>query len=316
MGGRMKTVYTSLTFSLLPVIALGADANLTPPWAYPATDPGFQRPTDDGAVQHVPGSDQAFTRREITDWFPEDHGPMPDIVAKGHRPNVLACDVCHLPNGYGHPESANIAGETPEYFFQQIKDMQSGKRQNVDPDRSAGMVKVAKAMTDDEIKASADYYAAIKPKPWVTVKEAKTVPATFVGGGNMRFVKPDGGMEPLGQRIIEVPENAELVELRDDHSPFIAYAPVGSVKKGEALVTTGGNGKTLQCAICHGPDLKGVGTIPQIAGLHPTYIFRQLNDIQHGSRDGTQAQLMKAVVAKLSQDDMLNIAAYVASVTP
>ena len=120
-------------------------------------------------------------------------------------------------------------------------------------------------------------------------------------------------MEALGQRIIEVPEDADRAELRDTHSGFVAYVPVGSVKKGEALVTTGGNGKTLQCGICHGPDLKGVGTIPGIAGLHPIYIFRQLMDIQAGARDGQQAQLMKMVVAKLTPDDMIDLAAYVAS---
>ena len=53
--------------------------------------------------------------------------------------------------------------------------------------------------------------------------------------------------EPLGQRIIEVPVNAEATEvLRDPHSGFIAYVPVGSLKKGEALA------KTKQCALCHG----------------------------------------------------------------
>jgi cytochrome c553 len=316
----MKPVSKSLALAMAcvlpPALALAADAGLTPPWAYHVTDPGYQRPADDGTVQHVPGSDQAFTRRQITDWFPGDHGPMPDIVAHGRRPDILACDICHLPNGLGHPESANIAGENPDYAFQQIKDMQSGKRQNIDPERSAGMVKVAKALTDDEAKQAAAYFATLKPEAWVTVKESATAPVTFVGGGNMRFVKPDGGTEALGRRIIEVPVDSDLAELRDDHSPFIAYVPVGSIKKGEALVTTGGGGKTLQCAICHGPDLKGVGNIPQIAGLHPIYIVRQMLDIQHGSRDGVQAQLMKPVVAKLSQDDILDIAAYVASQTP
>ena len=47
--------------------------------------------------------------------------------------------------------------------------------------------------------------------------------------------------EPIGMRIVETPENPERTEmLRDPRSGFIAYAPVGSVKKGEALVKTGG----------------------------------------------------------------------------
>ena len=96
----------------------------------------------------------------------------------------------------------------------------------------------------------------------------------------------------------------------------MAYAPPGSVKRGEALVTTGANGKTMACTACHGPDLKGVGSVPAIAGLHPIYIVRQLLDIQQGARDGTGTALMKPVVAKLSQDDIVSIAAYVASKNP
>ena len=46
--------------------------------------------------------------------------------------------------------------------------------------------------------------------------------------------------EPIGQRIVEVPEVLEQFVHRDTHAQFIAYVPVGSVAKGEALVTTGG----------------------------------------------------------------------------
>jgi cytochrome c553 len=41
--------------------------------------------------------------------------------------------------------------------------------------------------------------------------------------------------------------------------------------------------------------------------------MRQLWDIQQGSRKGTWSPLMKQVVAKLSEDDLLNLSAYVAS---
>src|SRR5262249_17291757 len=130
------------------------------------------------------------------------------------------------------------------------------------------------------------------------------------------YVKPDGGTEAIGTRIIEIPENAELVDLRDTHAGFIAYVPTGSIKKGEALVTTGAGGKTISCTVCHGPGLKGLGNVPAIAGLHPIYIVRQLLDIQQSARDGSSTHLMKGVVAKLNEEDMVNIAAYVASQNP
>src|SRR5262249_23819864 len=98
-------------------------------------------------------------------------------------------------------------------------------------------------------------------------------------------------------------------------SGFIAYVPPGSVKKGETLVTSGG-GKTTQCAVCHGTDLQGLGPVPGIAGRSPSYTVRQLFDMQQGTRKGLWSDLMKPVVAKLTVEDMLNIAAYTASRTP
>jgi len=91
--------------------------------------------------------------------------------------------------------------------------------------------------------------------------------------------------------------------------------PKGSVAKGAELVATGG-GKTLQCSICHGPDLKGLGGTPSISGRSPSYVVRQLYDIQNGARAGSGAQLMKAAVEKLSVEDMASIAAYLASRAP
>jgi cytochrome c553 len=89
--------------------------------------------------------------------------------------------------------------------------------------------------------------------------------------------------------------------------------PVGAVKKGEALVTTGGNGKTVACIHCHGADLRGDGPVPGIAGRSPSYLARQMFDIQAGTRHGEWASLMKPVVAKLTNEDMVNIVAYVSS---
>ena len=106
------------------------------------------------------------------------------------------------------------------------------------------------------------------------------MPKTRIAGG--MFLKLEGSeTEPIGDRIIEVPEDTERTEtLRDPRSGFIAYVPVGSIKKGEALVTTGGGGKTTRCAVCHGADLKGLGPVPGIAGRSPSYTVRQLFDMQ------------------------------------
>jgi cytochrome c553 len=125
-----------------------------------------------------------------------------------------------------------------------------------------------------------------------------------------------GGTEPIGERVIEVPENLQLVEMRDGAAPFLAYVPVGSLKRGEALVRTGGGGKTIACTTCHGDNLKGLGNIPSIAGRSPSSLGRQLFDFQTGARHGTNAALMQAPVAKLTNADVVNITAYLASLEP
>ena len=88
-------------------------------------------------------------------------------------------------------------------------------------------------------------------------------------------------------QIVEVPEDTVQTEpLRNPRSGFIAYAPIGSIKKGETLVTTGGGGRTVQCGVCHGADLKGAGNVPGIAGRSPSYLVRQMYDMQAGTRRG------------------------------
>jgi cytochrome c553 len=132
----------------------------------------------------------------------------------------------------------------------------------------------------------------------------------------MRLPLPSGGTEPLGNRIVELPEDAARATSRDPHSGFIAYVPMGSVAKGKNLATTGGGGKTIACTICHGEALKGLGDVPRIAGLHPIYIVRQLYQFKGDDYSGTSAALMKKVVANLNEGDMLAIAAYAASLAP
>ena len=126
----------------------------------------------------------------------------------------------------------------------------------------------------------------------------------------------EGGTEPLGRRIPETPDDVDQFELRDSRATFTAYVPVGSVAKGEALAKTGGAGVTVACATCHGPDLKGVGDIPAIAGRSPTYMVRQLYEFKSGARQAGNAALMRPVVEKLSLDDLRALTAYLASLPP
>ena len=177
------------------------------------------------------------------------------------------------------------------------------------------MIGLAKACTVEGIAAAATYFSALKPRQHTRVVETDTVPKTFIIANHYASL-PSGGKEAIGKRIVEMPEVLEQFMHRDTHARFIAYVPVGSVARGEALVKTGGAGKTLACVTCHGPDLKGVGLIPGIAGRSTNYVVRQLYDIKHGFRAGALAALMTDVVVKLEEEDMLAVAAYLATQAP
>lgn len=123
----------------------------------------------------IEGSSATYTRLQICDAhnvidrFPEDAPPMPDIVRYGpaslrDKPD-WACGSCHLPNARGRPSNASPAGQPAAYLIQQLHDMRDGLRYSADPRKPnpPNMIRMAKAMTDQEIQEAAEYFAAI---PW------------------------------------------------------------------------------------------------------------------------------------------------------
>jgi cytochrome c553 len=312
----MKKTVSALVLTLVFSIAAQPQlpTRLDPGWAFQVIN-GALPPEPPGPTT-VPDSKRTYTRAQIDDlynppdWFPEEHAPAPQIVKFGHG-DALACGACHLMSGQGHPESADLTGNTAAYTIQQMADFKSGARKDY-----ARMNGIVQGMSDEEIRQAAEWFATFKPKVWTKVIEAATVPKTFVGAGRMRFKSPDGSTEPIGNRIITLPEEQERATKRDPHSPFIAYVPPGSLAKGEALVKNGGNGKTVACTICHGESLTGLGNVPRLAGVHPIYLVRQLYLIKDGTRNGPDAQLMKKPVEQLTDEDIVAIAAYLGSLPP
>jgi cytochrome c553 len=305
-----------------PATPAADSAESFPAWAYPWA-PDFKSAPDDGVPRHVPDSDAAFTITQerdlffVPDWHPGDHPQMPDIVGQGRRAEVRACGSCHRASGTGGPENASLAGLPAAYIAQQMADFKSGARKFSGPPRSPEtlMIAIAKGATDAEIKAAASYFSVLKPLPNIKVVETDTVPKSQIARVFYTTL-PDAGTEPLGQRILEVPQDMAQFEHRDSRAQFTAYVPVGSIAKGEALVKTGGSGKTIACGACHGPELKGLAAIPGIAGRSPSYIVRQLYDFQQGNRAGQAGEMMQPVVVKLSSDDVISVAAYLASLKP
>jgi cytochrome c553 len=286
-----------------------------PLWAFPLK---VERPfpPEGPEPKTLAGSPKKYTQQQIDDllhppdWFPDQRPDPPAIVLKGHG-DALACGACHLMSGLGHPESTDLTGLTAAYMVQQMKDFRSGAR--IDVPR---MNKIARAVSEDESQQAAAWFATLKPRPFSRVVEADTVPMTFLGDGRMRFVEPGGGTEPIGNRIITVPEDQARARLRDPNSGFIAYVPVGSIAKGKELAETGGSGRTVPCATCHGTDLRGVGNVPRLAGVHPIYLARQLYRFRDGTRNGALAPLMKPAADRLTDEDIVNLSAYLGSLAP
>ena len=292
-----------------------------PAWAYPVSAPAAppSKPMLEQEV-HVPNSKLALTRAQTMDrfappdWHPDEHPPMPDVVGRGSSPKVYACAYCHLPNGAGRSENSSLAGLPAAYIAQQVLDMKKGVRKSSSPKMVEAMTYEANVTSEADVNSAADYFSKLVPRSgWIRVVETGIVPKTQVIPVNVLVPRKGVGTEPIGDRIIEVPLNPDLTNLRDSKSGYIAYVPRGSLSRGGELVNHGGAGKTVVCASCHGDGLRGAGNIPPLAGRSPSYIFRQLYDIKAGTRMGEATALMKAPVKNLTENDMVSIAAYVAS---
>jgi cytochrome c553 len=316
----MRKLLLASLVALLPAASFGAESALS--WAYPVAPQGLP-PADGTKLLQAKGTPTGMKMTQVQinnafgppDWFPNEHPAMPSTVKNGRAPHVRACMLCHLPNGNGHPESASVSGLTANYVTEQMHEFRDGNRTN---NRAPVMVEMAKDITDAELKEAAEYFASI-PAPqqkWIRVVEGAMAPKNHVGTGGMRFFDPEGGTVAVAPNMIyEVAEDGEGAELRDQHYGFVDFVPAGAIKKGQTLATTGG-GKTIQCSICHGADYKGIGDVPRLSGRGAYYLIRQLNDIKTGARKGSVVALMKPVVEKLSDEDIVNLAAFMASRTP
>ncbi len=319
------TLYFVAAYSFAFASVFAANAEGPPEWAYADTaKPEMNAlPPDDGKMRHVEGSKVQLSIPQIRnfysppDWHPEDHPTMPPLVAHGVNPGIYACGYCHLPTGNGRPENANIAGLPAAYIEQQVKDMASGRRTSSLPKHFPQdlMLKLAgPAAADPGLSEAADYFAAMKPEAVYKVVEAEIIPKVDIYRWVYRKLENDS-TEPIGNRLVELPDDTERFENRDGRITYTAYVPPGSIARGAALVNNGA-GKTTKCEDCHGPGLTGLKDAPPIAGRSPGYLARQLYDFQSGARSGAGALLMKPVVAQLTNDDLVAITAYLASLEP
>jgi cytochrome c553 len=268
----------------------------------------------------VPGSRAVYSDAQVADlfvvpdWHPGEHPPAPEVVTHGRPPDVYPCGHCHRITGPGGPENARLAGLPAAYILQQLDDYRHGLRTTAVANRvpQTYMIRIAKALTPQEMTAAAQYFSALGQKDTIRVVETAEVPRTQVAGWRLQ-AEAGAAREAIGHRIIEVPDVPEDFESRDTHATFTAYVPPGSLARGKVLATSGGNSMPVACIVCHGAGLRGLGIAPPIAGRSPSYLMRQLYEIQSGIRAGANVAPMKVAIAALSADDLIAVAAWAAS---
>ena len=133
----MKTIACALMLAALPAVAAAAER---PDWAFPPPGvTGAPRKPETGELMKVPGSSKTYTQSQIDsfneppDWFPDEHPPMPSIVAHGRGREVRACISCHLSTGHGMRPTAGGGrgyvwpGKSPQFRTQAIGKARRGR---------------------------------------------------------------------------------------------------------------------------------------------------------------------------------------------
>lgn len=92
----------------------------------------------------------------------------------------------------------------------------------------------------------------------------------------------------------------------------VAIAQAQAEAKAEASPAELGQGLYLGCVACHGTN-GGGGVGPQLAGQSADVILGKLQRYGNGETLGPQSALMWSQAAQLSDSDMENISAYVAT---
>src|SRR5262249_53118152 len=157
------------------------------------------------------------------------------VVAHGRPPKLSACVECHLPNGVGGPESAVITGLPVAYIEQQFEEFRSERRgcgASKGTPCATAVLRVSQQIAASGPKAAAAYYSKLEYRSRLRVVEAATVPKTVVSAWAL-VRDPRGGTESIGQRILELPDDASHYLRGDWRTTITAYVPPGSLARGK-----------------------------------------------------------------------------------
>ena len=295
--------------TLAAVALLAAAPRTSLDWAFPGAGPK-RAATPNDRIERLTGASRSFAEADLNDmahapdWFPNEHPPAPRAVLGGAS-EAYACGYCHLVNGAGRSENAQLRGQPVSYIQEQVHAFATGVRRSAVPAKPTEyMAMAARMVSPPDLHAAAVYFASLEPQQHARVIETAVIPRATAEGYLYRF--DPSAREPLGNRIIEGATDAEQHRLHDPHEQSIAYVPSGSIARGAALATHG-TAEFPACTSCHTAHFVGIG------GASPTYLVRQLAGFRAHTRNDPDAPPMQAVAAKLSDVQIIDLAAYVGS---
>lgn len=144
-------------------------------------------------------------------------------------------------------------------------------------------------------------------------------PAGYLYNQLLAFKNGTRHYSPMNYLVAYLPEPylREIAEyFAKERPPFSAQAITPAepnvIARGEQLVRKGDAEKVIPaCITCHGERLTGMEPgIPGLVGLRPTYIIAQLTRWQVGDRHAIEPDCMKRIANRLSNDDVVAVAAW------
>lgn len=264
----------------------------------------------------------------------------PQDIAEGKRVAEASCASCHGLGGIAKAkEVPHIAGQRPEYLYQELRIYQAGARGNTP------MNNVVKFLSDDALVKVAAYYASLDPaQPEATgrtkaaaksdpVSAGKAAAAGCAGCHGEGGISKTAGMPNLAgldpKYIIAAVKAYKSGERKSDMMKTLVSALTDTElenialyfalqKVGKAQTPSPGNqaaGKSAAsaCAACHGEAGASTGSAPSLAGQDAEYFAAALKSYKDGSR---KDEAMKAPAASVDAGAIKDLAAYYANQTP
>lgn len=115
-------------------------------------------------------------------------------------------------------------------------------------------------------------------------------------------------------RMSPMAANLSRADMQDLAEYFAAQKPVPIAFKADGAAIEAGQKKSAEvlCTMCHLGGFSGQNEIPRVAGQHYEYIIKQLQDFRSHTRTN-DAGNMASVTRNLSDDDIRNLAGYIAN---